>query len=330
MIKTILRIYFALCVVYLSCASVAQSQTAAAVTQPVLSYILDSTHHLRPLIGIAGAASVGNPVDLGFDITQVAVSPAHDYVVAFAAGNGWPILLQVSSGALMVQSAGFAQTGAHPAATIDRVALSPTGSSAALFSSAEGRMYTFGSLSQSPVAKAQFDLSRLGAVTAFGVSDDGQYVVIGTSDGQKSLLYLAESGRQPRLVGTMSHAAAVAFLHNSSHAIVADDLQNTIFFMTNSQIFEMASASDGISAPVALATSNDNRRIFIANSENGSVITMSLAGVTTTPLYCNCAVTGLYPTNADSVFRLTDFSGSPVLLFDATKMVPRLTFAAGR
>jgi hypothetical protein len=303
----------------------AYGQTPASVTQPALSYVVDSGHQVRPLIGIVGAASVGNPADLGFDVTQAAVPPAHDYVIALSPGSNWPILLQVSAGTFVPQWFAFATT-LDPSTIIDRVALSPTGSAAALFSSAQGRIYLFTRLAQSAVSKGQIDVSTLGAVSAFSVSDDGQNVAIGVSDGQNGSVYVAGSKSQPILVATMSHPAAIAFLRNSGAAIVADDQQNIIYSLWDNQALPIASASDGVAAPVAIATSNDNQRIFVANSQTGSVMTISLTGDATASVNCNCTLTGLYPTSTDSVFRLTDFSGSPVLLFDANRPVPRITF----
>jgi hypothetical protein len=281
---------------------------------------------VRPLIGVVGAATVGNPVDPGFDVTQAAVPPGHDYILATAAGSNWPILLQVSGGAMTPQWTAFAQSNTDPATIIDRVALSPTGSAAAFFSSAQGRIYVFTNLSQSAAAYSLIDVSGLAPVTAFGVSDDGQKVAIGVSDGQNGALYVSNYGQPPFPSATISHPAAIAFLRNSSDAVMADDQQNTVYLVSSDQAFPIASASDGVAAPVAIATSNDNQRIFVANSQTGSVMTISLGGIAADPMYCNCNLTGLYPTNTDSVFRLTDFSGSPVLLFDANRAAPRITF----
>src|SRR5207249_12198333 len=48
------------------------------------------------------------------------------------------------------------------------------------------------------------------------------------------------------------------------------------------------------------------------------------SGITSTP--CQCALTAFESTSADSVFRLTDFSGGPVLLFDGKAATPRMLF----
>ena len=328
MIKTIVRIQSATCLMCLAFAVSALGQARpGSVGQPVLSYIVDSAHQLRPLVGVVGAASIGNPVDLGFDVALAAVPPSHDYILATPSVGGWPVLLQISSGAMTPQWTAFTQSNIDSAVIFDRVTLSPTGSSAAFYSSAQGRIYVFKSLSQSTVAYSQIDINGLGTITAFGVSDDGQKVGIGVSDGQIGALYVSNNGQPPFPAATMSHPAAIAFLRNSSNSAVADDQQNTVYLVAGDQAFPIASAADGIAGPVAIATSNDNQRVFVASSQTGSVMTISLSGIATAPVYCNCNLTGLYPTNTDSVFRLTDYSGSPVLLFDANRAAPRITFA---
>jgi hypothetical protein len=327
MIKTIVRIQSATCLICLAFAVSAHGQARpGSVGQPVLSYIVDTAHQVRPMVGVVGAASIGNPVDLGFDVAQAAVPPSHDYILATPSVGGWPVLLQVSSGAMTPQWTAFSQGNIDPAVIFDRVTLSPTGSSAAFFSSAQSRIYVFKNLTKTSVAYSQIDVNGLGTITAFGVSDDGQKVAIGVSDGQNGALYVSNYGQPPFPAATMPHPAVIAFLRNSGNSAVADDQQNTVYLIADNQAFPIASASDGIAGPVAIATSNDNQRVFVANSQTGTVMTISLGGIATAPVYCNCNLTGLYPTNADSVFRLTDFSGSPVLLFDANSAAPRITF----
>src|SRR5438552_811758 len=58
-----------------------------SVTLPVLGFVLDQSGGLRPLIGVAGAASVGDPLGLGFSVVQAAMPPNHDYILA-STGNG--------------------------------------------------------------------------------------------------------------------------------------------------------------------------------------------------------------------------------------------------
>jgi len=171
----------------------------------------------------------------------------------------------------------------------------------------------------------QFNVGSLGTLSAFAVSDDGKTALAGTSDGQTGALFVLAAGRTPRLVASMTHPAAIAFLHNSNDAVIADDAANTIYSLTAGQVFPIVSAQDGIAQPNAIAVSNDNQRLFVGSSQSGSITTIG-HGTIAQPLACNCRMTGLSPTNTDSVFRLTDFSGGPVVLFDANRATPRITF----
>lgn len=353
MIKRRYRIYLTICLVCIASSVSAWGQTiSGTVTQPVLTYIVDNANQLRPVIGITGAASVGPAISLGFGITQAAAPPANNYLVVMPQGSNSPILLQAQGGNLMPQPNAFPITvhtssdcdtdisqlnrqtkqncstsaTADPSSVIDHVALSPTGSAAALASSAQGRVYIFTNLSASATAAGQIAINGLGLITSMAVSDDGSTVAIGTSNGQTGSLFLANPGTPPRLAASLQHPVSIAFLHNSADAIVADDVQNTIYYLSGGQAYGIASAAEGVAAPVGVAASNDNQRVFVANSQSGSVMTIALSGSAPAAVYCTCTLTGLYPTSTDSVFRLTDFTGSPILLFDANRVAPRITF----
>jgi hypothetical protein len=319
MIKRLNRIFLLICLVCLTRTGNAQT---GAVTPPVLTYIVDSAHHLRPLIGVVGAASVSNPVDVGLDVMQAAVPPAHDYLLATSPGASWPVLFQIHGGAMTPQAGAFGNNPNH----IDRVALSPSGFSAAFLSVSQDRIYIFKNLSQNAFSGGSVNVSSLGPVSAFCISDDGNMVVIGVSDGQTGSLWVAKPGTPPVWITSMSHPSAITFLRYTTTALIADDMRNTVYWLSDGQIFPIASAQDGISMPNGVAVSNDNVRIFVSNWLSGSVVTIVPGGTNTPPLYCNCTISGLYPTNTDSVFRLTDFSGGSVLLFDANRATPRIAF----
>jgi DNA-binding beta-propeller fold protein YncE len=208
--------------------------------------------------------------------------------------------------------------------------VSSNSSAAAFLASSEGRIYTFTNVNQSPSFSGLFQVGSLGAVSALAVSDDGSTVAVGVSDGETGALYVASTGHSMRLVASMTHPAAIAFLHNSNNAVVADDATNTVSVMWDGQVFPVASGDDGISKPVALGISNDNARVFVGNAQSGSVTIVGPNGNIAQPLPCKCTLTGLFPTSTDSVFRLTDFSGGPVLLLDANRPTPRITFVPMR
>jgi DNA-binding beta-propeller fold protein YncE len=296
----------------------------------VLTFIVDSANRIRPLIGIAGSASVGNPIDIGFDVVRSDVPPAHDYMIA-TTGATWPVFVQVRGSNVTVRTMDSMLQRVHRAnglPPISRIALSPSGSSAALLSESASKIYAFSNLSQSPTLTGTFDTTALGQPTAFAINDDGNAVILGTSDGNVGALFLIKLGLPAALIARCHHPSAMMFLHKSDYAIVADDAENEIYIVNGGQIAGSFGDESGIAGPVAVASSNDNRKVFVGNAQTGSVVTIGYDGTVTEPLFCKCALTGLSPTNTDSVFRLTDFSdGAPVLLFDASASKPRIVFA---
>lgn len=353
MLKTMFRVSLTLSFAFVAGMGNAQQTLKPVTTQPVLTFLQDNSGGLRPLTGIAGSASVGAPLDLGFGIEQAAIPPDHDYVLATTNQSNWPLWLQVRGDTVTVRSIDpfsnhpdSGQTECGPdeadrpwgqrtsgcqtqtsqedqAPRIDRIALSSTGSAAAFFNESQGRIYTVGNLSQSPTLLGEFGVGAPGSVSAFGVSDDGRTLAVGVSDGSTGSLFFLNPNQAPRLIASMRHPSAIQFLHNSDNAVIADDVDNKIFGLVDGQFFALATSKDGISGPIAVAVSNDNQRAFVGSSD-GAVTTLGPYGAVSKPMYCNCALTGLHSTNTDSVFRLTDFSGGTVSLFDGGSRLSRI------
>src|SRR5438093_316744 len=109
MFKKLSRISLLLCFAGIAAMGTAQPSpqgaTAGSVTLPVLGFVVDDAHRLRPVIGIAGSAMVGSPMDTGIDVLQASVPPAHEYILAITSNNNWPLLLQIRGGSIGVQAA---------------------------------------------------------------------------------------------------------------------------------------------------------------------------------------------------------------------------------
>lgn len=305
---------------------------AAPVSLPALGFVLDNSQRLHPVLGVVGSASIGAPLELGFDVVRAAVPPGHEYILASASGSDWPQLLQIRGNTITVWPLNAFVNAQNPlaaaltTATVDGMVLSFTGSAAALFSESQRRIIAFTNMSQSPTLAGTFEFGEPGSVSAFGISDDGMTVAVGISDGNAGSLFLQKLGQPARLIASMRHPSAITFLHRSDNAVVADDVDNTIYALSGGQVFSVATADAGISGPVAIASSNDNGRVFVGNSQTGSVITLGASGPIGGPQYCNCTLSTLQPLNVDSVFRLTDFSGGPVVLLNASGVSPRMIF----
>jgi hypothetical protein len=333
-----------------------QSSPQASVGLPVLSFVVDDAHQLRPVIGVVGSASVGAPLDLGLDVLGATMPSGQNYVLATTAGNSWPVLLQPRGGTMVARSmesfvssqAGLRRSNCSPdedrplprrgngrcvsepsvtdaTGTIDRIALSPSGSAAALFSESQNRIYAFINLAQTPVLAGKFELGALRTLNALAISDDARTIAAGVSDASNASLFLVNAGQPPRFVASMN-ASSIAFMHGSDTAVVADNIDNKIYALVSGQPLTLATAADGIASPAGIAVSNDNQRIFVANSQTGSVLTLAPNGSVVDSQSCNCALTGLHSTNADSVFRLTDYVGGPVSIFEARGSAPRIIF----
>lgn len=324
---------------------------AGAVTLPVLSFIPDNAYGIRPLFGIPGSASIGAAMNLGFDVVRAEIPSGNDYILAMTRDSNWPLLLQLRGDGIAIRPTGSFVTQrqrrrpdcfrretaecslepadlGQPSAKIDRIVLSPAGSAAAFFSESQGHVYAFANLPQSPTLTGEFDVGRLGSLSSFGISDDGRTIALGVSDGTTGSLFFlnVDHDRTGRFIAAMRHPSVIAFLRNSSNAIIADDAENAIYALSDGQVFTIATAEQRISGPVGIAVSNDNQRVFVGNSASGSVTTIGPNGTVVETGPCNCTLTGLHSTNVDSVFRLTDLSGGPVLLFDASAAEPRIIF----
>src|SRR5690348_13984540 len=107
MMKKVFRIYLILAFIFAAFESWGQKLPPGTVTLPTVGYVVDSAHHLRPMIGVVGAASIGDAVDLGMDVMSATVPPAHDYVLAMTGSVGWPVMLQARSGAFAIQPNAF-------------------------------------------------------------------------------------------------------------------------------------------------------------------------------------------------------------------------------
>src|ERR1051325_1541294 len=79
------------------------SANAQRVATPVLSFVADDAHNLRPLIGVAGAASVGEGLNLGFNIDQAAIPPHHEYVIATTGDDRRAVFVDLRASTLSPQ-----------------------------------------------------------------------------------------------------------------------------------------------------------------------------------------------------------------------------------
>src|SRR5262249_15399786 len=112
------------------------------------------------------------------------------------------------------------------------IAISPMGSSAAIYNPLSGSVQVIGHLPDAPKVIREFDASGgQGHAVHIALSDDGAIALIRFGDGEaegKAELWLVEAFGSWRLV---EGATAAAFLPKSHDAIIADDSIQSAFLM---------------------------------------------------------------------------------------------------
>lgn len=286
-----------------------------AVTAPILGYALDTaSQQIRPVLGIPGASILGPPLEAMTGIRLAAISPAQNYALISAAGKTALALLRFESGAA---SSIDGALGAP-----DRIVMSPSGQSAAVYSQSAQRLQILGNLPDHPslseISLPDSSASGDGAAgfEVLAISDDGQWVL---GSAGVSLFALGRNFSRELPAGPVSAAAFRAYTHD---AAVAGAGRITI-------IHDAAGQPD---YQVAGLYSNDSRVVAVvfgarvlAAAADGNFMNWDLATGAVDAVSCGCKPTGLHPMSGNSVFRVNEISANPLLLLD-TGQAARLWF----
>lgn len=291
---------------------------------PVIGFIYDSSvSALRPVLGIPGASTLGDPLHAGFALSSAVVAPRQDSAIAIA-GDGSLHLLGLGSGIVEIRCA------ACPSFA-DAAIYSPSGSAVALYSA--GRVQIVTGLPASPAAGAGFEVGSTairGATRGrdlpppMALSDDGAWLLVST---RKAVDLFSANGGPRQLLGTGPYAL-VAFATGSHDAAVADINGAGLLL-----IHDVAGASNQqtLTAPGdmrlvrAVAFSADGGRLLVASPAGQYVAVIDIASGSGTVAACNCAPSGLIPMG--NVMRLNEAGNGPLWLLDAGGTAdPRLVF----
>ncbi len=281
---------------------------------PSLGYIFDeSAGALRPILGIPGAASVGDPIDAGVPLHSAVVSPRQDIALATAGDDQHVLTISLAAGA-----APTAQPLDGVPAAPDRIFFSAGGTTAGLYYRSDGTVRLVTGLPNAPIAGPSVNVAVAGGpITALAVSDTGAVLAAGGTD--PSSVYLLLAGSDPRLLLSVRHAAGVTFLNHNSDVLIADDLDNKVHLVRDpagqATAILLGDAESGIDGPVAVAASSDDQRAVVANSGSGAITTLDLGSGAANSIGCDCAPSGLVPMFG-STFRLTGMTSGPLWMLD--------------
>ena len=111
---------------------------------------------------------------------------------------------------------------------VDAIAISPDGSSAAIYSFANARIQVVGGLPSSPFVHSQLDASSFeDGLTAIAISRDKQ-VLAAFNDGDDGSLYLFRADSAPELVARAGAISDIRFATASDDAVVTDRTWNQV------------------------------------------------------------------------------------------------------
>jgi hypothetical protein len=292
-------------------------------TGPVLGYVWDQkASGLRPILGVPGAAQFGSPIYGGAGYNSATACPDKKYAL-LTNSSGQASMAPLPSG-VPVQIADHLSTK-------ERIAISPSCSAALLYAPGASSAILVLGLPAKPKVQT-LDLSQAGLVTAAAVSDTG-LVLAASSQTAGGIAVQAISAD-----GTASQVTAVAglggmtFLPSAQNALIADAGRNTILLASNlpgsTTLNQVATTADGISQPLAVASSADGRWLIVANQNGAAVLRLDLTRQSASDqVACSgCTASKLTPLGGNSSFLLSDVGSGPIWTFDGDSPSPRIVF----
>jgi hypothetical protein len=300
------------------CPGWAAGQASPALRGPWMGMLFDpASGSLRPLRGLPGAATLGPALSLAAPLDRVRA----------AQRGGFALGLDREDGAVVEVTAFGTRKLAGVASAPDEIVFSPSGTRAALYYSAAGVVQVMAGFPSAPARTALLDFSMLpGALAALAVSDGGLVLAACSTGADSAVIYAAAKRRPAAAVFTARSVSAIAFLGASRDALVADAAANLVYRLRDSSAAIVAGAEEGVSHPVALASSEDGRRAVVANSGGAPLLVLDFEGGPPRTLACPCRIALAEPLAGNAVFRLTAPGASQFWLLDAERPEPRLFF----
>ncbi|MGP8244696.1 MAG: hypothetical protein ACLQVN_09280 [Bryobacteraceae bacterium] len=299
--------------------------TAAAqpgqLSGPVAGYVYDrAASALRPVRGVPGATTLGDPLALGIAPEAGFVAPRQDLAVLVSTGGATHWYSLSGNAATEVAAPG-------PIATPEWVVFSPSGTAAALVAGRSVQVVTglpgspalAGSVRLEPAAVTRGPGRRTGG-GRLAVSDDGAWLLLASGNG----LRLAAVGGGSSTLMPIGRSAAVAFSPASHDAAVASDgVLTWIHDAAGGASQQVVGQSSALAKVVGVAFSADGAALYAANAA-GLVLGYDLAAGTGVEQSSGAAATAMEPMGA--FFRLNEAGAGPLWLVDPNAGSPRVFF----
>ncbi len=279
---------------------------AADIRAPRLGYIWDSAaQSVRPVEGIPGAALLGQALDLGGQFTRAIICENLSYILAISSRERTPFVLQIGTDGVT----SHAIEGAVP---VDRMVLSPSGTSALLYDARGQILQIVTGLPGTPAVTREI---RGPVVEAMSVSDDGLLVLLAVGDALEPA-FLSGNSEVPSSIPVSGPVSAMALRPHSHDALLATAGRITwVPSLDTDPSYE--AVDEDPSAPLALSFSHHGSRFFAAYTD-GRIRARSLVSGDSSVTTCPCVPDRLQPLRGDSVFALNQAGQGPLFIYDST------------
>jgi len=236
------------------------------VTGPVSGFVFDSQQRaIRPVMGILGAAYLGDPVAPGVDFASVA--PSGKVALAVSGGRLF-LVMGFGVGELRWIDLGAAMDG------LDRAAWNADSTAAVVASSTAGRVQRWSHLDATPAASDPTVLD--GPILALAIDAAGENIVAGV-DGN-GVYFVA--GGAVRQLSRLDKPAAIALA--AGDLFTANRTTNEVLvihdFANGGDATIFANEAMGVTDPVGLALSADQRSLIVAGGSAKRLTVFDLAG----------------------------------------------------
>jgi hypothetical protein len=295
---------------------------AQSIAVPHSGLIFDSSSKVfRPILGVPGAAIMGAVLDIHGEMHTVAACSQQQFALVASGREGGVTLIHLDT---------LKTSAIAPALldTPDQIQLSAGCSAAAIYSAAANRLQVLTGLPAKPVIAADLTLDLPAAVSSLAVSDDG-LIVIAAVPGKA--VYLVPAAGRVVALQSIERDAVVA-MHGTQDAIVADQFSNSVTLIANAAgspaSTVLAGPDAGIDVPSGVWFDTRSQNVVVANSGNGKIALLPLAGGTADLIACECQLGGLSPLT-DRTYELPSPSASqPLRMLDLSSSPPRVVFVA--
>lgn len=231
---------------------------------PALGFVPAATATaLQPILGIPGAARLGDPISLPNTVTQTYIAPGHSYALA-AQGPAGPMALILLRSAAGIQTNPVLAPMPGVMAYADLVAFNPSGGAAALYSKQANRIQVFTGLPASPhLSEDTSNLQIGGDAGLLALSDDAQCLLIADATGT---VYALSPNTAPVPVFHSSQISALVFVSHSHDAIVCDPV------LGSAAVLQVSTASAGVQTLQPPSNSSCQPRAAASTADGGTLL----------------------------------------------------------